>query len=292
MEKTTQAGTTKFVYQGANLLSELNQANASVRDYIWFAGKPVALVSYAANGSPAALYAIHFDHLGTSQAITDQNQQIVWQAQDTPFGEATLVKADITNHLRFARQYFDTETQLHYNWNRYYDPRLGRYITSDPIGLAGGMSTFGYANQNPILMFDPFGLCPAGMMPNPYTNDGVCIPSNYNPGSNSAFNAAGFKGMPPIDNRPIGEVMEAQEEFTQGLATAIGATPLALACAPAVINTVTTAVLRHSIATTEIALETISGLYSAPSAANTLPGVMATACAISIPCNKYIPDPR
>ena len=45
-----------------------------------------------------------------------------------------------------------------YNWNRYYHPQLGRYIASDPIGLRGGLNTFGYALQNPLYWVDPKGL--------------------------------------------------------------------------------------------------------------------------------------
>ncbi len=55
-------------------------------------------------------------------------------------------------------QYYDSETGLHYNWHRFYDPSTGRYISADPIGLQGGMNLYSYVNQNPINMIDPWGL--------------------------------------------------------------------------------------------------------------------------------------
>jgi RHS repeat-associated protein len=57
-----------------------------------------------------------------------------------------------------AGQSFDAETGLHYNWHRYYDPKVGRYISSDPIGLEGGLNTYTYALNNPLRYFDPDGL--------------------------------------------------------------------------------------------------------------------------------------
>src|SRR5207247_3195156 len=61
-------------------------------------------------------------------------------------------------NLRFAGQYFDKETNLHYNYFRDYDPSVGRYQQSDPIGLRGGINTYLYSGANPIRNSDPFGL--------------------------------------------------------------------------------------------------------------------------------------
>ncbi len=63
--------------------------------------------------------------------------------------------------LRYAGQYADEETGLHYNTFRYYDAEVGRFTTQDPIGLAGGINLYAYA-PNPLTWIDPLGLatCP------------------------------------------------------------------------------------------------------------------------------------
>ncbi|OCQ08657.1 hypothetical protein AKH09_10800 [Vibrio parahaemolyticus] len=81
------------------------------------------------------VYHVHNDHLGTPQALNDETGATVWKASYSPFGKATVTTEQIKFNLRFPGQYYDAETGLHYNWHRYYDPSLGRYLQSDRLGL-------------------------------------------------------------------------------------------------------------------------------------------------------------
>ena len=97
------------------------------------------------------------DHLGTPQRLVDDSQMITWEAEYQAFGEAVVTEGMVMNNHRFPGQYYDAETGLHYNWNRYYNAEVDRYATSDPIGLRGGLNTYGYVGGNPLNYYDPNG---------------------------------------------------------------------------------------------------------------------------------------
>jgi RHS repeat-associated protein len=113
----------------------------------------------AAPGVSESIYYYHNDHLGTPQVLTDDQGQVVWKGDYRPFGGVDVVVEEVKNNFRFPGQYYDQETGLHYNYHRYYQPKIGRYTQPDPIGLIlGDLNPFAYALGNPIGKIDPFGL--------------------------------------------------------------------------------------------------------------------------------------
>jgi len=131
-----------------NLLGEYDASGNVFIETIWLEGMPVGRLVTGAQ------FNIIPDHLGAPYAITDTNGNTGWTWDHDPFGNGA---APVYN-LRFPGQYFDTETGLHYNMARTYDPVTGRYIQSDPIGLAGGINTYAYVGNNPVVGVDPLGL--------------------------------------------------------------------------------------------------------------------------------------
>jgi len=136
------------------------------------------------NGTGIAVYFIHADELGTPRVVTDTTNKAVWQWDGDAFGrglpnqDPLKTGKSFVYHLRYPGQYYDTESGLHYNYFRDYDPETGRYIQSDPIGLVGGFNTYAYVGGNPLKYVDQFGLycvtCsaigPTGQAPDTNTN--------------------------------------------------------------------------------------------------------------------------
>jgi RHS repeat-associated protein len=151
--KSVGGVTTTFQYdRGGQLLAEQSDGGM-LREYVWLGDLPLA------QSSAAGLAYFHVDQLNTPQKMTDASQAVVWQASYTPFGDANVTSSGgFDNPLRFPGQYFDAETGLHQNWHRDYDPNIGRYLQSDPIGLEGGLNTYLYAKANPSRFKDPDGL--------------------------------------------------------------------------------------------------------------------------------------
>ncbi|MGF6512640.1 RHS repeat-associated protein [Pseudomonas sp. BT76 TE3572] len=155
--KTVDGQTTEFLWQGERLIAE--SGDNRYRSYIYEPGsfRPLAMLDGEGPLKATPFY-YQLDHLGTPQELTDYSGEIMWSAKYRAYGNlATLDVAEIDNPLRFQGQYFDAETGLHYNRHRYYNPGTGRFLTPDPIKLAGGLNSYQYV-PNPTGWVDPLGL--------------------------------------------------------------------------------------------------------------------------------------
>ncbi|BBA36808.1 YD repeat [Methylocaldum marinum] len=169
-------GKTRFVWEGLRLLQAITEDARGTQVRTWAydpAGgsgyTPIAAIDQGLGPDrevgPPMVYPVHTDHLGTPQELTDADGRIAWSARYSAWGGRrgpVLLEADRPTPfatdcpLRYPGQYADDETGLHYNTFRYYDPEIGRFISPDPVGLAGGFNLYQYA-PNPVSWVDPLG---------------------------------------------------------------------------------------------------------------------------------------
>jgi RHS repeat-associated protein len=148
----------RFLWQGLRMLREEAPGQTILYLYEPDSYAPLARVDQH-EGEAKKLYYFHTDQIGTPLEMTDADGSIVWQATYKAWGSLeTLYVGEVEQNLRFQGQYFDDETGLHYNTFRFYDPEIGRYLTQDPIGLAGGINIYFYGS-NPAQNIDPLGWC-------------------------------------------------------------------------------------------------------------------------------------
>ncbi|EMQ2088728.1 RHS domain-containing protein [Salmonella enterica subsp. enterica] len=139
----------------------------AVQEYVYYpqSFEPLALTGYGRRWSEKdgfsepekRTYFYHNDVNGAPMRLTDERGGVVWSQSAGPWGAWSEQTGSVRNPLRFQGQYFDEESGLHYNRYRYYEPESGRYISADPIGLAGGLNLYQYA-PNPLSYIDPLGL--------------------------------------------------------------------------------------------------------------------------------------
>ncbi len=161
----------RYTYSDAAVLNQ-------TKEWIYLAGMPIAQIEQhvGGQGTQEAILYVHNDHLSTPRLMTDSSQDIVWRWDSDAFGVGGITKGllkdtngneisdtagnpiQASNPLRFPGQIEDDESGIYYNYYRDYDPKLGRYIQSDPIGLFGGLNTYGYVGSNPLVYSDPYGL--------------------------------------------------------------------------------------------------------------------------------------
>ncbi|HYQ51331.1 MAG TPA: RHS repeat-associated core domain-containing protein, partial [Pseudomonas sp.] len=148
----------RFLWQGLRMLREETPEQSIVYLYEPGSYAPLARVDQM-EGEEQKVYYFHTDQIGTPLELTDSDGKIVWQATYRSWGSIEhLAVTEVEQNLRFQGQYFDSETGLHYNTYRYYDSEIGRFLSHDPIGRAGGINIYSYVT-NPLQEIDPLGWC-------------------------------------------------------------------------------------------------------------------------------------
>ena len=203
IENTDGSQTTTIYHYNlqGQLISETTEAGQAIKDYLWHGMAPVAQIEA---GVTESIYYLHTDHLMTPRLGTNNIGEVVWRWEGQAFGEADA-QNDVDGNgelveinLRFPGQYYDAETQMHYNYFRNYDPGTGRYGQSDRIGLSGGVNTYGYVLQNPIFYIDLFGEQSrphrrSGPGNNPYTMGPMGWPRRTFPRNDHRFSDPHFR---------------------------------------------------------------------------------------------------
>ena len=161
--KTAHGETRYFFWHGTRLSGEMLSGRRDYRGYIYHPGSwtPLAQTHHHALMQTPQVWWYGTDTTGAPVELTDTAGETVWRAQRLAWGNLTdeaWLAEGADNCLRLPGQYEDRETGLFYNLHRYYDPRHGRYITPDPLGLAAGLNGYAYADGDPISKVDPLGL--------------------------------------------------------------------------------------------------------------------------------------
>ncbi|KVZ35560.1 RHS repeat-associated core domain-containing protein [Burkholderia ubonensis] len=167
--------TQRFVWEGQRLAQEVRETGVS--SYVYSPDAPyspvaridsviaeaLAVVAIDAAKRRARIFHFHTDLVGTPLEVTDESGELAWAGQYGAWGKVEsngyqLATARTHQPLRYAGQYADAGTGLHYNTFRFYDPDVGRFINHDPIGILGGENLYQYG-PNPTSWIDPWGLC-------------------------------------------------------------------------------------------------------------------------------------
>jgi RHS repeat-associated protein len=172
--KNNQTNTTTYIYDGQDIIAELDSNGHPIATYTNGPGidQPLMMTKYEETDSTATAknYYYHADALGSITALTNDSGAIVEKVSYNAYGEPTLYDANgqkltqsqAGNTRLFTAREYDNETGMFYYRARYYDQSTGRFIQQDPKGLSSGtVNLYQYATDNPMFFLDPFGTCNA-----------------------------------------------------------------------------------------------------------------------------------
>jgi len=158
IEKNVDGYKTRYIYDGGNVIAEYDGNGNLTRKYIHGA-RVDELVCMIDVADSSAVYYYHYDGLGSVVALSDSSGDSCQSYEYSAYGQVAASDPNFTANLYlFTGRRFDYETGLYYYRARYYNPYIGRFLQTDPIGYGDGINWYAYCGNNPLAYTDPSGL--------------------------------------------------------------------------------------------------------------------------------------
>ena len=154
IQKSSAAGTINYLYDGSNVIEEVDSSGTQLARYSQGSGidQPLSM----ARGGATSFY--QGDGLGSVTSLTNASGLITDTYAYDSSGNLTTSSGTTNNSYRYAGREWDSETGLYYYRARYYDPQIGRFLSEDPGRFSAGVNFYEYAGNNPVVFTDPSGL--------------------------------------------------------------------------------------------------------------------------------------
>jgi RHS repeat-associated protein len=152
-QKTVGTSKTRYIYSGWQRIADYDDTTGALQNrYVFGGGMDEALIQISAGGTISYFYQ---DRAGSVIATSDSTGAVTGRYRYSPNGESPSMSGST---FGFQGQRYDSDTGLYYMKYRYYNPKLGRFLQSDPVGYAAGLNMYNFVGNSPLLFTDPLGL--------------------------------------------------------------------------------------------------------------------------------------
>ncbi len=156
-ENTTLVSDTSVIRDGLLALQERDAANTVNREYTWGINRGGGIGGLLNLKQNAQNYSYLYDGKGNITAVTDTAQALSAAYRYDAFGVLMTKAGTLDQPFTFSTKRYDSSTGLNYYGYRFYSPQIGKWMTRDPIGLAGGINLYGFVLNDPVNFIDPTG---------------------------------------------------------------------------------------------------------------------------------------